>query len=363
MEELVTNLHIHTRYSDGTSNHEEISREALKAGLDVLFVTDHNILVKGLDRHFHDKNRKLLLLVGEEIHDRLREPQKNHLLIIGHQRELANFSSQPQVLIDKANLEGGLSFIAHPDEEDMPAFNESALTWVDWNVKEFTGIEIWNGLSELKSVAHSRLEAFFYAYFPEFIARSPNPLTIHKWDELLNRGNRVVAVGGSDSHALKIKMGPFRRTIFPYSYHFNSINTHILVPSALSGDLETDRSMVLNGFRQGHAFIGYDLPAPTKGFRFTAQGKEKSAIMGDEINLFGSVTLQIRLPFPAECYLLKDGKIIKSVRNRNSYTQVVTEPGVYRVECYLNFLGLRRAWIISNPIYIRKTESPPSRVN
>jgi hypothetical protein len=31
-----------------------------------------------------------------------------------------------------------------------------------------------------------------------------------------------------------------------------------------------------------------------------------------------------------------------------------TLPGAYRVEAYIDYLGLKRGWIFSNPIYIRE---------
>jgi hypothetical protein len=49
---------------------------------------------------------------------------------------------------------------------------------------------------------------------------------------------------------------------------------------------------------------------------------------------------------------LKDGKTIKTWLNKDSCTHITTEPGVYRVEAYLDYLGIRRGWIFSNPIYV-----------
>jgi hypothetical protein len=363
MEELITNLHIHTTYSDGSCIHAEIAQTALNAGLDAVIITDHNVLVKGLEGYFQKDGHKLLLLVGEEINDRLREPAKNHLLVLGAQRELSTYANDPQLLIDRASNAGAVTFIAHPYEDEMPFLHELAYEWVDWQVTGFTGLEIWNGFSELKSVSHSALENLFYAFFPEFIAHSPLRRTMQKWDELISQGKKIVAIGGSDSHALKMKAGPFTRTIFPYDYHFHSINTHLVVPNQLSGDIENDRKLILDALRQGHAFVANDLPAATRGFRFTAQGRDKTAIMGDDINLFGSVTLQIRMPLAAECFLIKDGKVTKALKNRNSYTQVITQPGVYRVECYLDYLGSRRGWIYSNPIYVHLPEAPSKQMN
>jgi hypothetical protein len=127
----------------------------------------------------------------------------------------------------------------------------------------------------------------------------------------------------------------------------------VFVSGDPSGDADTDRRLILDGLRQGHAFIGYDLPAATHGFRFSAQGQDGTAWMGDEIPLERGVTLQIRLPGPAECRLLKDGQAVKIWRKREICTFIATEPGVYRVESYRIYLGRRRGWIFSNPIYVR----------
>jgi hypothetical protein len=116
----------------------------------------------------------------------------------------------------------------------------------------------------------------------------------------------------------------------------------------------SDRQLVLDALRQGHAFIGYDLPAPTRGFRFSAHGMEQTALMGDEIGSKNGVTFQIKLPLRCECNLLKDGKIVKTWRKSEAFTYTATEPGVYRVEVYIQYLGKRRGWIFSNPIYVRK---------
>jgi hypothetical protein len=76
------------------------------------------------------------------------------------------------------------------------------------------------------------------------------------------------------------------------------------------------------------------------------------AWIGDEISSKNGVTLQIRLPRRTECRLLKDGKVIKTWINRDTCTHITSESGVYRVEVYIHYLGRRRGWIFSNPIYV-----------
>jgi hypothetical protein len=74
--------------------------------------------------------------------------------------------------------------------------------------------------------------------------------------------------------------------------------------------------------------------------------------MGDQISLNGAVTLQARLPDRAEINLIKDGECIQSSRGEAA-TFITNAAGVYRIEAYKTFLGKRRGWIFSNPIYIR----------
>lgn len=354
MHEIVVNLHMHTPYSDGHGSHGAITEAAIQAGLDVVIATDHNVWVNGPEDYYKNGDKRVLLLVGEEIHDQTRNPQKNHLLAFGMEKELSPLAYDTQKLIDAVTQAGGLTFIAHPVDPAAPSVGEGDISWVDWNITGFTGIELWNGLSEFKSLLKSKLHAIYYAYNPGSVAHAPFQKTLQIWDELLSKGNRVVAIGGSDAHALPASLGPLRRTLFPYEFHFRGINNHLLLSEPLSGDLEEDRARILQAFRQGNLFIGYDLPASTRDFRFLAHGKGITAQMGEEISAKHGLTFQIRLPHRVECRLLKDGKVLKTWTNRDTCTYISTEAGVYRVEAYIQYRGQRRGWIFSNPIYVRK---------
>jgi hypothetical protein len=354
MQEVVVNLHMHTRYSDGTGTHKDIAQAAFKAGVDAVIVTDHNILVQGFEGYYREKNRRLLMLIGEEIHDQDRIPQKNHLLAFGAGRELATFADDPQLLINQVREAGGICFIAHPDDPAAPAFNETDISWESWEVQNYTGIELWNALSELKTIIPTKLHGAFLAFFPAFVAHQPIPSTLAKWDELLSTGRRIVAIGGSDAHAMCVHLGPLSRIIYPYEFHFRTVNTHVLTSRPLSGDAKEDRGLIYEALGEGRCFIGYDLPASTRGFKFTAQGRDnKSIIMGEEISAKGGVTLQGHLPQTGEIRLIKDGALLQTWNNQMTCTHITTEPGVYRLEVHRNYLGRKRGWIYSNPIYVR----------
>lgn len=353
MHEIVVNLHMHTRYSDGTGTHKDIAEAAIKAGLDAVIVTDHNVLVQGLEGAYRSGRNRVLLLVGQEVHDQDRDPQKNHLLVFNSSRDVSTLAVDPQTLINGVNDAGGLSFIAHPRDPEAPAFKETDISWEAWGVHGYTGIELWNGLSELKTLVPTRLHGAFYAFFPHFIGHHPILEVLQRWDDLLAEGKRVVAIGGSDAHALDMHMGPIHRVIFPYEFHFRTVNTHLFLPERLTGDLPTDKKMIYEALAAGRCFVGYDLPASTRGFTFKARGLEQAVIMGDEISSKRGVTLQAHLPQPAEIRLFKDGKVIGIWKDSQACAYSATEPGVYRVEAWKNYLGLKRGWIFSNPIYVR----------
>ncbi len=300
MHEIVVNLHMHTRYSDGTGTHKDIAQAAIKTGLDAVIVTDHNVLIQGVEGYYRVGRDRVLLLVGQEVHDQDRDPQKNHMLVFNANRDLATLADDPQALINGVNEAGGLSFIAHPLDPEAPAFNETDISWEAWDVHGYTGIELWNGLSEFKTVLHTKLHGAFYAFFPHFIGHHPMLETLQRWDDLLISGERVVAIGGSDAHALHMHMGSIHRIIFPYDFHFRTVNTHVFIPQPLTGDLPTDKKMIYDALAAGRCFVGYDLPASTRGFIFKGKGLEQSAMMGEEIPAKRGVTLQAHLPKPAE---------------------------------------------------------------
>ncbi len=352
MQEIVANLHMHTRYSDGSGSHREIAAAAIRAGLDAVIVTDHNVLVRNMGGYIARQGRKVLMLVGEEVHDRTRSAQKNHLLVLGARSEMTSLAPDPSALIAGVRDAGGLSFIAHPTDPAAPAFHEPDLSWVDWSADGFTGIELWNGFSELKTLIPTKWHGVFYAFAPALVAHEPPADTLRKWDELLAR-RPVVAIGGSDAHALRLHMGLLHRQVFPYEYHFGAINTHLLLADPLSGNDLRDEQRIYAALGAGHCFIGYDRPFPTRGFRFTARGRDGDAIMGDEISAAGGVTLQAYLPAFAEIRLIRNGVVVQQFHLAHALTHNSSVPGAYRIEAYRRYRGRRRGWIYSNPIYLR----------
>lgn len=351
--EYVGNLHNHTVYSDGWGRHNDLARAALAAGLDFVVATDHNVLVQGIDGYRYQGDRRTLLVTGEEVHDPERRPQRNHLLVYEAGEEVAQHAGSPQALIDAVAQREGLSFLAHPVDSAAPLINEGELSWVSWDVKGFTGLEIWNFMTEYKSMLSSWPQAIFHAYRPDHIARGPFAEVLSRWDQLLAAGRRVVAIGGADAHATPVRKGPFKRVVFPYEYLYRTVNTHVLTEQPLRGDVARDRRTLFESLRRGRCFVGYDLPASTRGFRFRATSNEGEADMGEELALGFGAALQIYAPHRCRLRLLCDGEVVREWTDSEQCAHTTHRPGAYRVEAYLPYKGQERTWILSNPIYVK----------
>lgn len=347
MNEYVGNLHVHSTYSDGTGTIEEIAGEAEKAGIDFVGVTDHDSLA-GLKEGKEGWHGKVLVLIGMEI-----GTDHNHYLAWRINREVPDNQKSPQSVIDGVKAQGGIGFIAHPFETAC-GFGDScrAFTWEDWGVSGFTGICIWNFMSQWKGRVTDWPRALYYYVRRRSAVTGPDIQTLKAWDGFLAKG-KVVAVGGSDAHQILFGMGPFRRRIFPYRYLFNTINTHILSDKPLTGDTKSDRKIIYTALEKGRCFVAYDLLASGRGFEFTGSTASQSVVMGDEINLSGGVRLKIKVPRASHIRVIRDGVLWREGYGAlHIYT--AKKAGVYRVEALKKTLaGRLRPWIFSNPIYVR----------
>ncbi|MDT8305894.1 MAG: CehA/McbA family metallohydrolase [Anaerolineae bacterium] len=365
MHEYAGNLHIHTRFSDGEKWHREVAHDAARAGLDFIVVTDHNVWVRGVEGYYEFEQGPVLLLTGEEVHDTRRQPQANHFLVYGAEQEMSPHAPEPQRLIDATNAAGGCGFIAHPYEEELPFFPEGGdLGWHNWEVDGYTGLEIWNYMSSFKNEVsrhlgrlrwqnglYGRASALPLALHPERYITGPEPEALARWDELLSAGRRIAAIGNSDAHGTPMHLGPITREIFPYEFLFRAVNTHVLLRQPLTGDVETDKALILGAVAKGNSWVAYDMAHPTKGFRFSGQGVTKG-VMGDNVVMDVGATLQVLAPARASIRLIHNGAIVASTESGQSLTHAPAESGAYRAECSLLFEGHERGWIYSNPIYL-----------
>lgn len=357
--EYVGNMHMHTPYSDGELYHDEIAQAAQRAKLDFIIVTDHNIYLEGVEGYYGNADDgHVLVLSGEEVHDRSRLPQCNHLLVYNVGQEMTQFADDPQRLIDEVDKQRGLSFLAHPRDRSIewlsPYADGMKIEWEDWDVRGYTGLEIWNTMAVWKDAMSSVRAARQALFRPEEVITAPRQATLAKWDELLATGRRVVGIGNSDAHGSWINLGFFKHCIFPYDFLFQCVNTHILTPTQFSGRLDFDSQMIYEALGNGRCFIGLDLAGDTRGFRFSAQGEDGSAEMGGEIRLGTAVTLQAKAPARATIKIIRHGEVVAEQTDTEALVHTARQAGAYRAEVWREVDGIWRCWILSNPIYIQE---------
>ncbi|MBW1707533.1 MAG: CehA/McbA family metallohydrolase [Deltaproteobacteria bacterium] len=346
--EYTGNLHIHSCYSDGAGTVPEIASAAQRLGLDFVIINDHDYMAH--DLHLEDEGYYggVLVLMGMEIGKRY-----HHYLAYDLKEMVKGHGSGPQEVIDRVNAQGGFGFLAHPFEKGMPFFEKSiAYTWNDLSVTGFTGICIWNFSSRWKERVKSAFHAMFFLLFKSRMLKGPNKKTMSFWDDLC-RKKRVVAMGGSDAHGAGFRWGPLSLTPLTYDYTLNSINVHILSEARLTKDFAEAKTEIYGALKEGRIFIAHDNLLPAKGFRFYYVSDDGSSlIMGSE-KPFKPGTLYIKTPLKGKIRLLKNGSVIKQWRGQKASYRI-GKKGVYRVEvyCYMFPFGWR-AWIFSNPIYLR----------
>lgn len=114
---LEADFHAHTRFADGFLSPFDLVVQAERRGLDVLAVTDHNILFPALmSRWFSRIVGGPTIIPGEEITTR-----RYHLHGVGLRERVDASAPLPEVLA-AIHRQGGIAIAAHPVRRFWPAF-------------------------------------------------------------------------------------------------------------------------------------------------------------------------------------------------------------------------------------------------
>lgn len=337
-------IHCHSTFSDGAEDIPAIAAAANRAGLDFLLMTDHDTL-EPLHRYGERWWDRTLVLMGAEI-----TPRWNHYLVYNI-TDLPSFHLQPQEYINQVASQGGIGFLAHPWEQGSRLLRMNEYGWKDWEVTGFTGMEIWNYFSTWVGGCTSLGRTLRGLLDWRRVDGDPDPRTLAKWDEL-GQHRRVVGIGGVDAHGVKRKVAGVTLTLHPYTRSFRTVRTHLLLSEPFTGDVARDRELVMAALVRGRAWLANWQVGDPSGFRFVGRSAAGWHEPGDEVPadqgpVHFSVAMPRRKPL-ALVRLLRNGEPLRETEDTDLQA-VSAGPGVYRVEAHLN----GRAWIFSNPIYIR----------
>ena len=341
-------IHLHSAYSyDGRASIPEILAAARKCAVDVLLLTDHST-IHARKEGYEGWQGGVLLVVGEEI-----APRFNHYLAFGLREAVACAEKEPelppQAYIDRVRDGGGVGFIAHPDHEGTALFHVKHYPWMDWTVTGYTGMGIWDFMTDWQKSLSGRIKAVLSYLYPAFFLRGPSAATLERWDHLtLDR--RVVGIGELDNHDTLRRFCGIPLRVFPFHRVFHLIRTHILLEETFSGDHRLDIASVLNAMRNGRVYISLDRYRAATGFSMLMAERGREATMGDEFILHHAAEFQVRLPERARIRLIRNGTLFRKYTAKE-FSEIIRDPGVYRIEADLNVLGRYHPWIWSNPIY------------
>lgn len=230
-------LHCHTLHSDGANPVSEVVRHAVELGLDFLAVTDHNT-----SSHHEDlaqlAGQPIILIPGEEV-----TTYWGHANTWGL-REWVDFrcaDNDSIVAVQQWLRErGAMLSINHAKCIGPP--------WVFKGWEGFAAMEVWQAPWR------------FY-----------NWESLEKWDGMLCRGERVVAVGGSDAHYV-----PPAEPRHPHG---------LAEPTTFVYAAEASEAGVLAAIRAGHVYV---TDSPQRGAHLSLWADEDGdgryeKMMGDTV--------------------------------------------------------------------------------
>ncbi len=210
-------LHLHTWHSDGVAPLAELIREAERARLDFIALTDHNTTSGHgeIPRGGRDESRGLIVIPGMEFTTFF-----GHAVALGINDYIDWRIEAPDgfdAKIGAVHERGGLFQVAHPFSMGDPLC--SGCEWLYGNVdySRVDLVEVWSG-------------SWTGNYWP-------NRLAFRLWETLLNNGMRVTAVAARDVHRPEGLREPA-----------DCANTHVW---ALSPSVEG----ILEGLRAGRAYV------------------------------------------------------------------------------------------------------------
>lgn len=272
-------FHMHTLLSDGKQTAEELTTQAMQRELDFIVITEHNMLTTGWPE------TDLLVIPGVEI-----TSSKGHFNILGIREwiDLDGGQSLPdletshgiQKILTKSREVGAVCSLNHP------ALKPWHWNWPEIRIDGFDTIEIWNDPT-----------------FPTNPQATEEALAI--WDLLWAEGQRLIGIGGSDTHALPhetYEVGGLPSVVGdPQTYVFaHQLSTQSIFESVRKGHVYVTRGPVLEPSVEfsGQTFLpGDELSLPV----FSTSNDESQSYL---------YRLKIaNVPSGAEIIWIEDGRI------------------------------------------------------
>lgn len=357
----------------------EMAADARAAGVNAVFLSDHFRPPRDFMDSFRGLTNGVLFIPGSEARGFLAHPPTS---------VMSKMDLPAAELVPVLTAGQGLAFLSHIEERP------------DHPMDGLTGLEIYNRHYDAKRDLVGLLQLAMKLTDPRQVAELTESLRNHpdemlaaqcrypeayleKWDAE-TAGRRLVGVAANDCHhnqilVVKVKdentvlvgtivdrddqmrevsatVRPSVRRLTqgrkpgdfavwldfdPYFRSFRNVTTHVFAPELTEAALRA-------AVKAGRVYVSHDWMGDPTGFRFAA-GELR---MGDEARWKAPVELTARFPVKCRIRLLRGGEEVATAQ-AEELTFSAGQPGVYRVEAWLEIGGEERPWIYSNPIYLR----------
>lgn len=330
-------IHMHTTHSDGTKPVDALTAIAAETGLDCIMVTDHMTLA-ARDEGRAGWHGSVLTIIGYEHND---PADTHHFLVFGSPAVYPPSLSAADY-VKRSAADNALTVIAHPDEVRASMKKYPPYPWTDWSVADFSGLELWNQMSEWteKLTPYNKLPM---ALSPRKSLVGPAKRTVQRWDEL-NRKRRYAGIASVDAHAFPIQFGPWQLEIFPYKVHFRCLQTHLILDEPLSSDGKEATKQVYAAIRACRIVFCNVRWGDVEGSVAHVRQGGRVFYPGDQLSLQdGQATLELSLPMAGSIRLFHDGRLSAEAEG-SAIDLSLKAAGLYRIEVWRD----RRGWYFTN---------------
>lgn len=208
-------LHAHTNHSDGSWSLQELAESARTYGLDFIALTDHNTISGLAEIPAASRANELLIIPGIEL-----TTFNGHAVSLAANRWIDWRTGHNERTINSVAAEvraaGSVFVVVHPDAPRDEICTGCRWVYPDFDPQIAHAIQVWGGSHWNHPDEH-------------------NPGCLQLWKDWLNRGYRLTALGGTDTHG-------------PDGWGDSSGWTYVWAQ-----ELSVDA--ILAGVREGHTYV------------------------------------------------------------------------------------------------------------